>query len=50
MNGALTDCLSGDMEKDYSALHQVLSEWTKVPDDLPYGLPQPKQSPELVGV
>ena len=39
MNGALTDCLSGDMEKDYSALHQALSEWTQVPDDLPHGKP-----------
>lgn len=48
MNGALTDCLSGDMEKDYSALHQALGEWTKVPDDLPYGRPQPSRTPELV--
>jgi len=42
MNAALTDCLSGDMEKDYSALHRALSEWTEVPHDLPFGHPKPE--------
>jgi hypothetical protein len=34
--------LSGDMEKDYSALHRALSEWTEVPEDLPFGHPRPE--------
>lgn len=35
--GWLTDCLSGDVNKDYSDLHQALSERTEVPEWLPYG-------------
>lgn len=35
--GWLTDCLSGDVNKDFSQLHTALGEWTTVPDWLPYG-------------
>jgi flavin-dependent dehydrogenase len=35
----LTDCLSGDVNKDYSALWGRISEFVKLPDELPYGLP-----------
>lgn len=40
MNGALTDCLSGDVNRDYSHLHQVLSEYTALPEPLPFGMPK----------
>ncbi len=40
MNGALTDCLSGDVNRDYTRLHQVLSEYTALPAPLPYGMPK----------
>lgn len=44
MNGALTDCLSGDVNRDYHPLHSVLSEYTPLPDRLPYGMPLRKNS------
>ena len=44
-HGLLTDCLSGDVNKDYSVLQQACSEWSTVPDDLPYGMPQPSPTP-----
>ena len=37
--GEITDCLSGDVNKDYSRLWQRVSEFVKLPDDLPVGLP-----------
>ena len=40
MNGALTDCLSGDVNRDYTHLHQILSEYTALPAPLPYGMPK----------
>jgi flavin-dependent dehydrogenase len=42
-SGALTDCLSGDVNKDYSRLWQQVSEFVPLPADLPVGQP-------LVGV
>ncbi len=39
MNGALTDCLSGDVNRDYTLLHSILSEYTLMPERLPYGIP-----------
>jgi len=35
----LTDCLSGDVNKDYSVLWGQISEFVKLPEDLPYGVP-----------
>jgi hypothetical protein len=35
----ITDCLSGDINKDYSNLWNRISEFVKLPDDLPYGVP-----------
>jgi flavin-dependent dehydrogenase len=35
----LTDCLSGDLNKDYSSLWARISEFVKLPEDLPYGMP-----------
>ena len=37
--GEITDCLSGDMDKDYSRLWQRVSEFVNLPEDLPVGGP-----------
>lgn len=37
--GAITDCLSGDVNKDFSKLWGQISEVMTLPDDLPYGVP-----------
>lgn len=47
--GDLTDCLSGDVNKDFSRLFQALSEVTKVPEELPYGEPRVQTEKSLVG-
>jgi flavin-dependent dehydrogenase len=39
MGGTITDCLSGDVNKDYSALWQCIREFCPLPDELPYGAP-----------
>jgi len=37
--GEITDCLSGDVGKDFSSLWKKVSEFVPLPDDLPYGEP-----------
>ena len=37
--GEITDCLSGDVNKDFSNLWARISEFVPLPDDLPYGTP-----------
>jgi flavin-dependent dehydrogenase len=37
--GDVTDCLSGDVNKDFSRLFDAISETTKLPAPLPYGEP-----------
>lgn len=37
--GEITDCLSGDVNKDFSNLWAKISEFVPLPDDLPYGTP-----------
>jgi flavin-dependent dehydrogenase len=37
--GEITDCLSGDVNKDFSALWRKIREFVPLPDDLPVGLP-----------
>lgn len=37
--GLITDCLSGDVNKDYSQLWSWIREFVPLPDDLPYGEP-----------
>jgi hypothetical protein len=39
MGGTITDCLSGDVNKDYSELWQCIREFCPLPDELPYGTP-----------
>ena len=38
-SGAVTDCLSGDLGRDYSALWAQVGEFVDLPGDLPYGAP-----------
>jgi len=38
-SGPITDCLSGDVNKDFSGLWERVSEFVKLPDDLPVGEP-----------
>ena len=40
--GDITDCLSGDVNKDLTPLWKVISELVPVPDALPYGAPLQK--------
>ncbi|HXP59756.1 MAG TPA: NAD(P)/FAD-dependent oxidoreductase [Dongiaceae bacterium] len=37
--GLITDCLSGDVNKDFSRLYDAVAETTEVPQPLPYGMP-----------
>ncbi len=37
--GLITDCLSGDVNKDFSQLWEWVREFVPLPDDLPYGEP-----------
>ncbi len=37
--GMITDCLSGDVNKDYTQLWDWITEFVPLPDDLPYGEP-----------
>ncbi|HZR21386.1 MAG TPA: NAD(P)/FAD-dependent oxidoreductase [Verrucomicrobiae bacterium] len=39
MTGAITDCLSGDVNKDFSKLYAAVAESAEVPEPLPYGVP-----------
>lgn len=39
IQGDLTDCLSGDVNKDFGRLFRALGEWTELPSELPYGIP-----------
>src|SRR3954464_8043028 len=42
--GDVTDCLSGDVNKDFTRLFQAVSEFAKVPEPLPYGTPHSRES------
>jgi flavin-dependent dehydrogenase len=37
--GDITDCLSGDVNKDFSRLFNAISEFAPIPEPLPYGAP-----------
>lgn len=37
--GSITDCLSGDVNKDFSKLWGQIREMVELPEDLPYGVP-----------
>jgi flavin-dependent dehydrogenase len=42
--GDLTDCLSGDVNKDFSNLWKAVGEFCEVPENLPYGQPLEKRT------
>lgn len=44
MTGAITDCLSGDVNKDFSKLYAAVAESAEVPEPLPYGAPLLRES------
>jgi len=46
--GDVTDCLSGDVNKDFSKLWAAIKEFAPLPDELPLG--QPKPRPQLQAV
>jgi hypothetical protein len=37
--GDVTDCLSGDVDKDYTRMFKAISEFAELPEPLPYGAP-----------
>lgn len=39
LGAEITDCLSGDLNKDYSQLWNRIREFVPLPDNLPYGVP-----------
>ncbi len=39
LTGAITDCLSGDVNKDFTQLYNAVAETAEVPAPLPYGAP-----------
>ena len=42
--GEITDCLSGDVNKDFSRLFKALGEWTTLPEAMPVGEPMARQA------
>jgi flavin-dependent dehydrogenase len=45
--GEITDCLSGDVNKDFTSLWNKISEFASLPDELPVGQPLVNSSPRL---
>ena len=43
--GEVTDCLSGDVDKDFTKLFKAIEEFAEVPDALPYGKPLESETP-----
>ena len=43
--GEITDCLSGDVGKDFSSLWQKIREFVPLPEDLPVGAPLTDSTP-----
>jgi len=46
-SGDVTDCLSGDVERDFSALWRRIEEFVALPESLPLG--EPLAEAALVG-
>ena len=45
LSGDVTDCLSGDVNKDFTQLFDAIREFAEIPEALPYGEPKPAQVP-----
>jgi flavin-dependent dehydrogenase len=43
--GDVTDCLSGDVDKDFTVLFNAVAEFCEVPEPLPYGAPLTGKDP-----
>jgi hypothetical protein len=43
--GEITDCLSGDVNKDFTPLWNKIREFVPLPDDLPVGEPLTEATP-----
>jgi flavin-dependent dehydrogenase len=48
LSGDITDCLSGDVNKDFSKLWEGIREFADIPDELPYGMPKSVTNEKLV--
>lgn len=48
--GEVTDCLSGDVNKDFSRLWKGIEEFAPLPESLPYGRPLVKEKSEVAPV
>jgi flavin-dependent dehydrogenase len=44
----ITDCLSGDLNKDFSPLWKAIGEFVPLPDNLSVGAPLAKEEPQLL--
>ena len=47
VGGDVTDCLSGDVNKDFSVLWEKIRDFAEIPEDLPYGMPLTKPQTEI---
>jgi flavin-dependent dehydrogenase len=45
--GDVTDCLSGDINKDFTRLFSAIREFAEIPEPLPYGLPLDSPRPAV---
>ena len=46
LGGDVTDCLSGDVNKDFSVLWEKIRDFAEIPEELPYGMPLTKPQTE----
>jgi flavin-dependent dehydrogenase len=49
MAGDITDCLSGDVNKDFTPLWKAIAEFVPLPENLPVGAPLDPKQPTPVG-
>lgn len=47
VGGDVTDCLSGDVNKDFSVLWEKIRDFAEIPEELPYGMPLTKPQTEI---
>ena len=48
LRGDLTDCLIGNLEKDFTELFTATADFAKLPEELPYGGPRMTVAREVV--
>lgn len=47
VGGDVTDCLSGDVNKDFSVLWEKIRDFAEIPEELPYGMPLTKPQTDI---